>query len=118
MPFEHRGDARVGGVERDQAIGDAANAVPTAEGARQVSKVSNEAKAGAEKSGNVVRQAVKAMSQIEKSSEQIGQIIGVTKERVRQIQNKALEKIRIELEESFIEGKPRKGLGRAEAALN
>ena len=50
--------------------------------------------------------------------EQVGQIIGVTKERVRQIQNKALEKIRIELEESFIEGKPRKGLGRAEAALN
>lgn len=34
--------------------------------------------------------------------EQIGQIIGVTKERVRQIQNKALEKIRIELEESFL----------------
>ncbi|APH70565.1 methyl-accepting chemotaxis protein [Aquibium oceanicum] len=52
----------------------------TAEGARQVSKVSNEAKAGAEKSGNVVRQAVKAMSQIEKSSEQIGQIIGVIDE--------------------------------------
>ncbi|MFB3429461.1 MAG: sigma-70 family RNA polymerase sigma factor [Phycisphaerales bacterium] len=50
--------------------------------------------------------------------EQVGQIIGVTKERVRQIQNKALEKIRIELEESFIEGKPRKGLGRAEAVLN
>lgn len=38
--------------------------------------------------------------------EQVGQIIGVTKERVRQIQNKALEKIRIELEESFIEGRP------------
>jgi len=30
--------------------------------------------------------------------EQVGQIIGVTKERVRQIQNKALEKIRIALE--------------------
>lgn len=48
--------------------------------------------------------------------EQVGQIIGVTKERVRQIQNKALEKIRIELEESFIEGKPRSS--RIEAALN
>jgi RNA polymerase primary sigma factor len=36
--------------------------------------------------------------------EQVGQIIGVTKERVRQIQNKALEKIRVELEDSFLEG--------------
>ncbi|TVQ31124.1 MAG: sigma-70 family RNA polymerase sigma factor [Phycisphaeraceae bacterium] len=34
--------------------------------------------------------------------EQIGQIIGVTKERVRQIQNKALEKIRVELEETYL----------------
>jgi RNA polymerase primary sigma factor len=32
--------------------------------------------------------------------EQVGQIIGVTKERVRQIQNKALEKIRLTLEEN------------------
>lgn len=35
--------------------------------------------------------------------EQVGQIIGVTKERVRQIQNKALEKIRIALEETYPE---------------
>ncbi len=34
--------------------------------------------------------------------EQVGQIIGVTKERVRQIQNKAMEKIRVELESSFL----------------
>ncbi len=34
--------------------------------------------------------------------EQVGQIIGVTKERVRQIQNKALEKIRINLEETYL----------------
>jgi RNA polymerase sigma factor (sigma-70 family) len=34
--------------------------------------------------------------------EQVGQIIGVTKERVRQIQNKALEKIRLFLEENAI----------------
>lgn len=34
--------------------------------------------------------------------EQVGQIIGVTKERVRQIQNKALEKIRTELETGFL----------------
>jgi RNA polymerase sigma factor (sigma-70 family) len=32
--------------------------------------------------------------------EQVGQIIGVTKERVRQIQNKALEKVRVFLEEN------------------
>ncbi|MDZ4753907.1 MAG: sigma-70 family RNA polymerase sigma factor [Phycisphaerae bacterium] len=32
--------------------------------------------------------------------EQVGQIIGVTKERVRQIQNKALEKIRVAMEEA------------------
>jgi RNA polymerase sigma factor (sigma-70 family) len=36
--------------------------------------------------------------------EQVGQIIGVTKERVRQIQNKALEKIRLTLEETQKEG--------------
>ncbi|TVQ54284.1 MAG: sigma-70 family RNA polymerase sigma factor [Phycisphaerales bacterium] len=35
--------------------------------------------------------------------EQVGQIIGVTKERVRQIQNKALEKIRAILEENVAE---------------
>ena len=34
--------------------------------------------------------------------EQVGQIIGVTKERVRQIQNKAMEKIRRELESKFL----------------
>lgn len=34
--------------------------------------------------------------------EQVGQIIGVTKERVRQIQNKAMEKIRVELEAKFL----------------
>ncbi len=34
--------------------------------------------------------------------EQVGKIIGVTKERVRQIQNKALEKIRLTLEDEFL----------------
>ncbi len=38
--------------------------------------------------------------------EQVGQIIGVTKERVRQIQNKAMEKIRVELESKFLGVKP------------
>ena len=36
--------------------------------------------------------------------EQVGQIIGLTKERVRQIQNKALAKIRNTLEEQFLDG--------------
>ncbi len=35
--------------------------------------------------------------------EQVGKIIGVTKKRVRQIQNKALEKIRNTLETQFLE---------------
>jgi RNA polymerase primary sigma factor len=34
--------------------------------------------------------------------EQVGKIIGVTKERVRQIQNKAMEKIRVSLEGDFL----------------
>ncbi|NBC10205.1 MAG: sigma-70 family RNA polymerase sigma factor [Planctomycetes bacterium] len=34
--------------------------------------------------------------------EQVGRIIGVTKERVRQIQNKALDKIRVQLEGDFL----------------
>jgi RNA polymerase sigma factor (sigma-70 family) len=38
--------------------------------------------------------------------EQVGQIIGVTKERVRQIQNKAMEKIRLELEANFLGTRP------------
>jgi len=37
-----------------------------------------------------------------KTLEQVGLIIGVTKERVRQIQNKALKKIRTTLEEKFL----------------
>ncbi len=47
--------------------------------------------------------------------EQVGQIIGVTKERVRQIQNKAMEKIRVELEANFLGNKKLKEA--AEAAL-
>ena len=38
--------------------------------------------------------------------EQVGQIIGVTKERVRQIQNKAMEKIRTQLEVGFLGTRP------------
>lgn len=36
--------------------------------------------------------------------EQVGRLVGLTKERVRQIQNKALDKIRLTLESEFING--------------
>ena len=52
----------------------------TADGARQAARVTGEARAGAERSGEVVRQAIGAMAEIEKSSEQISQIIGVIDE--------------------------------------
>ncbi|CAN5792663.1 hypothetical protein BH11PLA1_BH11PLA1_16610 [soil metagenome] len=48
--------------------------------------------------------------------EQVGQIIGVTKERVRQIQNKAMEKIRLELEANFLGNKAAKEAMEAAAA--
>jgi DNA-directed RNA polymerase sigma subunit (sigma70/sigma32) len=37
-----------------------------------------------------------------KTLEQVGEMIGVTKERVRQIQNKALRKIRTILEDNYL----------------
>ena len=43
--------------------------------------------------------------------EQVGQIIGVTKERVRQIQNKAMEKIKLELEAKFLGTRAEEGGG-------
>ncbi len=52
----------------------------TAEGANQASRVVSNAKQDAEHSGNVVREAVAAMSGIEKSAQQISQIIGVIDE--------------------------------------
>jgi methyl-accepting chemotaxis protein len=52
----------------------------TAEGATHARGVVITAKQGAEKSGEVVRSAVAAMSAIEKSSNEIGQIIGVIDE--------------------------------------
>jgi len=50
--------------------------------------------------------------------EQIGQIIGVTKERVRQIQNKALDKIRTELESSYLGAPEEEEENEAEPSLN
>jgi methyl-accepting chemotaxis protein len=52
----------------------------TAEGARQARAVVSSAKEDAERSGDIVREAVAAMSQIEKSAQQISQIIGVIDE--------------------------------------
>ncbi len=52
----------------------------TAEGATEANNVVLAAKVDAERSGNVVRDAVKAMSEIEKSAQQISQIIGVIDE--------------------------------------
>jgi RNA polymerase primary sigma factor len=51
-----------------------------------------------------LRPAGEAQPETEKpmTLEQVGQIIGVTKERVRQIQNKAMEKIRAQLEANFL----------------
>ncbi len=52
----------------------------TAEGSRHARAVVGRARDDAEKSGQVVRQAVEAMSGIERSSREIGQIIGVIDE--------------------------------------
>jgi len=50
--------------------------------------------------------------------EQVGQIIGVTKERVRQIQNKAMEKIRLQLEANFLGTKTPEEVAAAQAEAN
>jgi len=52
----------------------------TAEGAVDAQRVVNEAKANAERSSDVVNNAVAAMSEIEKSAQEISQIIGVIDE--------------------------------------
>jgi len=52
----------------------------TAEGARQAQDAVGRTKADAERSGEVVRQAMAAMKEIERSSGQVGQIIGVIDE--------------------------------------
>ncbi len=52
----------------------------TAEGAQEANKVIATARADAQTSGEIVERAVKAMSEIEASSSQIGQIIGVIDE--------------------------------------
>ena len=57
-----------------------ATVVRSAEGARRASQAASAARIDAGRSGEVVQQAVAAMGEIEKSSAQIGQIIGVIDE--------------------------------------
>jgi methyl-accepting chemotaxis protein len=52
----------------------------SAEGAKQASSAASDAKVEAERSGHVVQEAVSAMGEIEGSSKQIGNIIGVIDE--------------------------------------
>jgi methyl-accepting chemotaxis protein len=52
----------------------------TADGARQARTVASEARGDAEQSGEIVRRVVEAMGRIEKSSAEIGRIIGVIDE--------------------------------------
>ena len=52
----------------------------TTDGAKQARSVVSEARSDAETSGDIVRQTVEAMSRIEKSSQEISQIIGVIDE--------------------------------------
>jgi len=52
----------------------------TAEGAKHAGEAVGQARADADKSGGIVREAVSAMSEIEQSAQQISQIIGVIDE--------------------------------------
>jgi methyl-accepting chemotaxis protein len=77
-----RTEQQAAGLEQTAAALDEITATvkKTAEGAAHASKVVSNAKSDAEKSGDVVREAVVAMAGIEKSSQQIGQIIAVIDE--------------------------------------
>ena len=67
--------------ETSAALTDVTNTVrKTADGAGRARAVVGEARSDAEHSGKVMRQAVDAMERIEKSSRQIGQIIGAIDE--------------------------------------
>ncbi len=67
--------------ETAAAVGEITGTVrKTAEGAREAHEVVAHAKKDAERSGEVVRRAIEAMSAIENSSKQISQIIGVIDE--------------------------------------
>ncbi len=80
--LSHRTEQQAANLEETAAALDEITATvrKTAEGAVQARDAVSTAKSDAERSGVVVRDAVSAMSGIEQSSKQIGQIIGVIDE--------------------------------------
>lgn len=80
--LSHRTEQQAASLEETAAALDQITATvnKTASGAKQASGVVQSARGDAEKSGVVVRDAVSAMTAIEKSSAQISQIIGVIDE--------------------------------------
>jgi methyl-accepting chemotaxis protein len=77
-----RTEQQAAGLEETAAALDQITATvrKTAEGAKEAREVVDSAKGGAERGGQVVAQAMTAMSQIEDSARQINQIIGVIDE--------------------------------------
>jgi methyl-accepting chemotaxis protein len=80
--LSHRTEQQAASLEETAAALDEITATirRTAEGAKEARTIVATAKADAEKSGDVVRDTVEAMGGIEKSSKQIGNIIGVIDE--------------------------------------
>jgi methyl-accepting chemotaxis protein len=80
--LSHRTEQQAASLEETAAALDEITATvnKTAEGAQHARDVVSTAKADAEKSGVIVRNAIVAMNGIEKSSKQISQIIGVIDE--------------------------------------
>jgi len=80
--FSRRTEQQAASLEETAAALDEITATvrKTAEGANQANNVVADARGEAERSGDVVRNAVAAMGQIENSSQQIAQIIGVIDE--------------------------------------
>ncbi|PNG24410.1 methyl-accepting chemotaxis protein [Methylocella silvestris] len=80
--LSRRTEQQAAGLEETAATLDEITATVknTAEGALRAQSVVSAAKADADHSGEVVREAINAMGEIEKSSRQIGQIIGVIDE--------------------------------------
>jgi len=76
----HRTAGRQPGRDRRRPGRDHRDGPKTASGALEVSSLVAQARAGAERSGTIVEQAVSAMSEIETSSSQVSQIIGVIDE--------------------------------------
>jgi methyl-accepting chemotaxis protein len=77
-----RTEQQAAGLEQTAAaLGEITGTVrKTADGAKQANEVVARTRVDAQKSGEIVRQAVSAMGSIENSSKQIGQIIGVIDE--------------------------------------